>query len=123
MLTKRVLVSALIAAGAIGAVATPLSSVAEITLYVNTPPPAVRYEPVPDPRPGYVWSNGHWRHDGSQHVWSAGEWQAARPGYSYVQPRWVESSGRYGYQAPRWDRDGDGVPNRVDAAPNNPTRN
>ena len=123
MFTKRILVSALVAAGALGAVVTPLSSVAQVTVYLNTAPPPVRIEAVPAPRTGYVWSNGHWQHDGSQYVWSSGDWQAARPGHTYVQPTWVESSGRYAYQAPRWDRDGDGVSNRRDAAPDNPRRN
>jgi len=123
MFTKKVLVSALFAAGVIGAMATPLSSEAQVVLYLNTPPPAVRYEAVPTPRSGYVYSNGHWQHDGSQYVWSAGDWQAARPGYTYSQPRWVENNGRYAYQASRWDRDGDGVPNRSDRSPDNPNRN
>ena len=122
MFTRKVLVSALFAAGTIGAVATPLSSVAQVVLYLNTAPPAVRYEAVPVPRSGYVYSNGHWQHDGGQYVWSAGDWQAARPGYTYSQPTWVENNGRYAYQPSRWDRDGDGVPNRSDAAPNNPNR-
>ena len=123
MFTRKVLVSALFAAGAIGAAATPLSSVAQVVVYLNTAPPAVRYEAVPQPRSGYVWSGGHWQHDGSQHVWTAGDWQAARPGYTYSQPTWVENNGRYAYQPSRWDRDGDGVSNRRDAAPNNPYRN
>ena len=123
MLTKRVLVSALFAAGAIGAVVTPLSSVAEITVYMNTAPPAVRVEPVPEPRTGYVWTPGYWKSESTQYVWSPGAYVEARPGYTYVQPRWVEMQGRYGFEPPRWDRDGDGVPNRVDAAPGNPLRN
>ena len=120
MFMKRVLVSALLAAGMIGAVATPLSSVAQVEIQLNFGPPAARYEAVPEPRGGYVWSNGHWQHNGSAHVWAPGDWQAARPGYVYQQPAWVERDGRYSYQPSRWDRDGDGVPNRRDAAPNNP---
>ena len=121
MYTRKVLVSALLAAGTIAAVATPLSSEAQI--YLNIAPPAVRYEAVPAPRSGYVWSNGYWGYDGSQHTWTAGDWQASRPGYTYSQPRWVENNGRWGYQSSRWDRDGDGVPNRDDRFPNNPNRN
>lgn len=122
MIVKKVLVSALFTAGFIGAVATPLSSVAQVEIYLNTAPPAVRYEAVPAPRSGYVWSNGHYQSDGSTYVWTAGDWQAARPGYVYVSPQWVERGGRWNYQPSRWDRDGDGVPNRQDAAPNNPNR-
>ena len=123
MFTKRVLVSVLFAAGVIGAVATPLTSVAQVGVYLNIAPPVIRYEAVPAPRSGYVWSNGYWQYNGSQHVWVDGDWQSARPGYTYSQPQWVENNGRYAYQPSRWDRDGDGVPNRVDAAPNNPYRN
>lgn len=123
MLTKKVLISALLAAGAIGAVATPLTSVAQVGVYLNIAPPAVRYEAVPAPRSGYVWSNGYWQYDGSQHVWASGDWQPARPGYTYSQPRWVENNGRWGYHGSRWDRDGDGVPNRDDRFPDNPRRN
>ena len=82
MLTKKVLVSALIAAGAIGAAATPLSSVADITIYATTPPPAVKVETVPAPRTGYVWQNGHWKYEGSQYVWVPGEFVEVRPGYT-----------------------------------------
>jgi hypothetical protein len=46
-----------------------------------------------------------------------------------VADNWVERDGRWAYQAGRWergnrnrDRDGDGVPNRMDRAPNNPNR-
>jgi WXXGXW repeat (2 copies) len=122
LFTKKVLVSAFFAAGVIGAVATPLTSSAQAVIYLDAPPPAVRYEVVPAPRTGYVWSNGNWQYNGSQHVWTEGAWQAERPGYIYSQPRWVEDNGRWGYQASRWDRDGDGVPNRNDARPNDPTR-
>jgi len=123
MFTKKVLVSALIAAGTIGAVATPLSSEAQVGVYLNFGPPVVRYEAVPAPRSGYVWSGGHWQYDGSQHVWADGSWQESRPGYVYSQPRWIENNGRWGYQGSRWDRDGDGVPNNRDAFPNNRNRN
>jgi hypothetical protein len=122
MFTRKVLVSALLSVGTLAAVVTPLTSVAQIDVFVNTAPPAVRYEAVPAPRDGYVWSNGYWNYNGTQHVWTPGDWQASRPGYTYSQPRWVESDGRYRYQASRWDRDGDGVPNRSDRAPNDPSR-
>jgi len=123
MIAKKFLVSALLAAGTIAALATPLTSVAQVGVYLNIAPPVVRYEAVPEPRSGYVWSNGHWQYDGRQHVWADGSWQDARPGYVYSQPRWVENNGRWGYQGSRWDRDGDGVPNNRDAFPNNRNRN
>ena len=121
MFTKKVLVSALLAVGMIGAAATPLTSSAQVEVQLNFGPPVVRFEAVPAPRSGYVWSNGNWQWDGSQHVWAGGTWQAERPGYVYSQPQWVERRS-WNYQPSRWDRDGDGVPNRQDARPNDPTR-
>ena len=83
-----------------------------------------RYEVIPEPRNGYVWSDGHWQWRGDRHVWIVGNWQPERPGYAYSQPQWVQRQGGRGwdYRASRWDRDGDGVPNRQDSRPNDPTR-
>lgn len=117
MFTKKVLVSALLAAGIIGAGATPLSSVADVAVQLNVGPPPLRYEVVPGPRQGYVWAPGHWQWSGNAHVWRAGNWVQARPGYAYQQPQWVERGGRWHYQASRWDRDGDGIPNNRDRTP------
>ena len=112
MFTKRLIVSALVAAGFIGM--APVALAADVDVYVNVAPPAPQYEVVPAPRPGHIWSPGHYVYRDGRHVWVAGSYIAERPGYVYHAPRWVERSGRYYYQAPRWDRDGDGVPNRVD---------
>lgn len=124
MFMRKVLVSALFAAGMIGAVATPLPSVAAVDVQLNFGPPAARYEAVPAPRHGYVWSAGHWewRGNSKHHTWVAGSWQRERPGYAYRAPTWVEREGRWHYQASRWDRDGDGIPNNRDAHPDNRNR-
>jgi hypothetical protein len=124
MNTKKVLVSALLAAGIIGFMATPVSSIAQVEIQLNYGPPAPRYEVIPAPRNGYVWSGGHWQWRNNRHEWTAGNWQPTRPGYAYYQPRWVERDGGGGwhYRASRWDKDGDGVPNNKDRRPNDPTR-
>ena len=117
MFTKKLMVAAVLAAGMIGGVATSLPSYAEVDIQLNFGPPAPRYEVVPAPRSGYVWSAGHWQWNGNRHVWHPGNWQAAREGHIYQQPRWVENNGRWHYQASRWDRDGDGIPNNKDRTP------
>ena len=89
---------------------------------VTVAPPPPRYEVVPAARAGYVWSPGHWQWSAGRHVWVAGHWERVRVGYRYYAPRWVERGGRWYYEPPRWDRDGDGVPDRVDSRPNNPNR-
>ena len=121
MFMKKALVSALIAAGTMGAVALPLPAAAQsVDVYVLTPPPPRRAEEVPAPRSGYVWAPGHYQYRSEAYVWTPGQWEQARPGYVYRAPDWTEREGRWYYQPPRWDRDGDGVPNRSDNFPRDP---
>lgn len=54
MFIKKVLVAALLATGMAGGMTLPQTSIAAVSVYVNTPPPAVRYERVPEVRRGYV---------------------------------------------------------------------
>jgi hypothetical protein len=37
----------------------------------GTPPPAVRYEPLPPPRPSQIWVRGYWAWDGNDYRWVA----------------------------------------------------
>lgn len=88
--------------------------------YITVAPPPPRYEPVPVPRPGYIWAPGYWEWRSNRHVWIGGSWIAARPGYVYSQPHWAQRDGRWYRQEARWergpngDRDHDGIPNRYD---------
>lgn len=141
MQMKKALVAMLIAAGTIGAVAVPLTSVAAVGIQLNFGPPPARYEAIPAPRRGYVWVPGYWDWQGRHHVWVSGNWVRQRPGYAYQPHRWTERDGRWQLERGRWDRsrgrdsdrdgipnrvdrdrDGDGVPNRVDRRPDNPYR-
>lgn len=85
-------------------------------------PPPPRYERVPAPRRGMVWSQGHWEWRGHRHVWVPGQWMQVRHGHHYRQPRWVQRSDQWRFVRGGWDRDGDGVPNRHDRRPDNPYR-
>ena len=119
------LAAAAVSIPAIVAPALVMPAAAQINVDINLgPPPAPRYEVVPAPRPGYLWAPGYWRADGRQHAWQEGHWEQARPGYRYVPDRWERYSenGRekWRHQASRWDRDGDGIPNRVDRHDNRP---
>jgi hypothetical protein len=127
MLVKKVLVSALFAAGMLGAAAMPLPSAAAIDVYVNVGPPPDRYERVPDMRRGYVWAPGYWDYRGDKHHWKKGTWVRERQGYSYEPNRWVERDGRWNLERSRWsqahrDNDRDGIPNNRDRHPNDPNR-
>jgi hypothetical protein len=57
---------------------------------ITIAPPAPRYEVVPAPIPGRVWTPGHWEWRHGQYVWDAGHWVVARNGYEYREPRWVQ---------------------------------
>jgi hypothetical protein len=127
MWTRKLLLGAIVAS-ILSAVA-PIASAA-VEVYINTPPPAVRYEAVPAPRAGYIWAPGYWNWTNNRHVWNKGRWERERAGY-YYHPyrwterdngRWVREGGRWDRNRPNGDRDGDGVPNRVDRAPDNPRR-
>ena len=111
MLSRKLFASALLVAGTLAAAATPLTSAADtrVELSYGTP---VQYgnEYGYAPRSGHVWVPGHREWNGYRHAWVPGHWERAHGHRGYTQ---------YG---PRWDRDGDGVPNRYDARPNNPYR-
>jgi hypothetical protein len=117
---RKTVIAAVLAASFAG-IATPAAAV----VYVRVAPPAPRVEVMPAPRANRVWVAGHWEWRGRQHQWVPGVWIRERRGYQYVQPNWVERDGRWSMQRGTWrrgDRDGDGVPNSRDRAPNNPNR-
>ena len=141
MINKTIL-SLSLALLSLGAV-VPAASAASLTVQIA--PPAPRYEVVPQPRRGMVWTPGHWEWRQKRHVWVPGVWMKARPGYVYNQPTWQERNGKWDWRGGEWrrdnggynngrrddkyygegrrnDRDGDGVPNRFDNKPGNPNR-
>ena len=102
-----------------------VSAVAASYIDVRVGPPSPRVEVVPAARAGYVWAPGYWDWRGHRHVWVNGHWERARHGYVYHAPRWEQSNGQWRLYHGEWargDRDHDGVPNAVDAHPDNPRR-
>jgi hypothetical protein len=106
-------------------------------IIIREAPPPVREERVPGPRPGWEWAQGHWAWRHGQYVWVDGHWMRERRGEHWVADRWERRGDRWVMVAGHWERghrgegmghrglrdnDGDGVPNRFDAAPNNPYR-
>ena len=123
MLTRKIMISVVLAAGTLGAVALPLPSVgATRMISVDRAPPPPREERIPEHRRGYVWAPGYWDLKDRRHVWVKGHWIRERRGYAYVAPRWAERDGHWVLERGRWDRDGDGIPNNRDAHPNDPRR-
>ena len=121
----RKLLIAGVCVASLGGIALPMAANAQVSVYFNAAPPPPRFEAVPAARRGYVWVPGYWNAHGNRHVWQAGHWERGRVGYSYVQPYWVQRENRWELNRGRWnrgDRDGDGVRNNRDRAPNNPYR-
>lgn len=116
---------ALLIAAAVGGITQSSLAGADVRIFLNDAPPALRYEPVPQPRRGYTWAPGYWDSNRGRHAWRNGSWQRNRSGQYYVEPRWTQRDNRWELERGRWnrnDRDGDGVPNNRDRQPNNPHR-
>lgn len=124
-MTFRKSMIAVLCAASLGAIAIPTTASAEVGIFFNIAPPPNRHEVIPAPRSGYVWSSGYWNAKGKSHVWQAGHWERDRKGYHMTQPAWTQRDNRWQLQRGRWnkgDRDGDGVPDVRDRAPDNPSR-
>jgi hypothetical protein len=110
---------------------------------VQPAPPAPLYEQIPAPRAGYVWTPGHYEWRDGQYAWIRGEWMTERPGFAWRAGHWEQGTdgswqfvagnwvrtGEYAYYnngvargGPYGDRDGDGVINRDDRYPRDPSR-
>ena len=127
MFKKTILGAALAASALVGLL--PTAADAQVSIVLQNGPPQPVYEVVPAARPGYVWAPGHHQWRNNQYVWTTGQWYRERPGYNFQGAQWVQRNGRWVMTGNDWqrrgpngDRDGDGVPNRRDRAPNNPNR-
>lgn len=99
---QRQLILASLAVASIGVL--PLPAAAEVGLFVDIAPPAPVYEPVPEPRVGFVWAPGYWDYRNGRHVWAKGHWEHERKGYAYAPSRWVQHEGRWNLEHAHWDR-------------------
>jgi hypothetical protein len=128
---KKILIASIVATSF--ASVPMIVSAQQRAIVITQPPPPPREEVVPGARRGHEWAPGHWAWRNGQHVWVRGHWVRERQGQRWVPDRWVERNGRWEFVAGHWqrggrgpgarrDNDGDGVPNRQDARPNNPNR-
>ena len=124
---KKLVFTALLAAVASTSTIAPIQAQAQHTrvIVVQDEPPPLRAERTPRARRGYEWVPGYWDWNGVRHVWRPGHYERLRRGQVYRQPEWVRTPDGWELRRPGWmrrDRDGDGVPNRLDDRPNNPYR-
>jgi hypothetical protein len=87
---------------ALGAPATPYARV-DVDIDIAPPPP--RYEAVPPPRVGYVWTPGYWYWDAEHrhHIWHKGYFVREHPGEHWVPHHWTEHDGHYRYSDGHWE--------------------
>ena len=126
---KKILIASVIGASF---ASVPFAAAARTIVITEAPPPAPRQESMPEMRRGHEWAPGHYAWRNGKYVWVQGHFMRERRGMHWVADRWVEHNGRWTMVAGHWqrgngnrgmrDRDGDGVPNRMDARPNNPNR-
>lgn len=122
-MTNRKLILGSLIAALIGSTALPSIARPSVEFFVDVAPPSLRYEVARAPRVGWVWVPGYWDWRHQRHHWVRGHYVRHRPGHYYEPARWAyRGDDRYYYAQPGWrrDRDGDGVPNRFDRAPDNP---
>ncbi len=69
----------------------------------HPPIPELRPEPMPPPRPGYIWRPGHWVWGGADYVWEPGVYVLAQPGWSVWEPgSWTLREGLWVWIGPHW---------------------
>lgn len=120
--------AALIATGALAAVALPQTSSASVGIYAQFAAPVQYVDSYPAHRHGYTWVPGYWERRGYHQVWIEGTW--VREHYAHYAPqhrfeqRYYDGYRGYGgnQHRARWDSDGDGIPDRYDRHPYNPYR-
>ena len=115
---RKTLLAAMLASS-LGSFAVPAISADYSDYGYRRAPPAPRHEVVPAPRHGAVWVPGYWERRDNGYRWVKGTWVRERRGHHYEPAHWVHRDGRWYFVQGAWrpvrgDRDGDGIPNRVD---------
>ena len=72
---------------------------------VHVAPPPAHDEPVPQPRPGYVWIPGYWDWMNGRHLWAVGRWVPERRGYHWQRHLWALREGSWYQQSGSWTSD------------------
>jgi hypothetical protein len=92
---------------AASALAITIPASGQISVYIGSPPPPVRYEAVPvSPGPGFVWTAGYWGVEGNRYVWVPGRWQRppyegaywTHPHYDHYDKGWQYHEGYWGHE-------------------------
>jgi hypothetical protein len=94
----------IVAASAL-AIAIPASG--QVSIYIGSAPPPIRYEAVPaNPGPGFAWIEGYWGVEGNRYVWVPGRWQRPPyPGAYWSHPHYDHYDKGWQYHEGHWDHE------------------
>jgi WXXGXW repeat (2 copies) len=94
--------------GAAFAMALVVPASAQVSIYIRSGPPPIRYEqhtqaPI---SPGYVWVDGYWTPQGRHYQWVPGRWQQPpyegahwnHPHYDHYQQGWQLHEGHWTHE-------------------------
>ena len=90
MSMRNVMLSSCVILGSV----LPCIAQADIDIDVTTAPPALKEEPIPAARSGYVWSRGYWKWEDGRHIWVTGHWVEERPNAHWVPDQWTQDPER-----------------------------
>jgi hypothetical protein len=89
---------------ALGALALPTTSVAQVEFSITfAPPPLPVYEQPPIPAPGYLWAPGYWSYGPFGYYWVPGTWvEPPAAGLLWTPGYWGWSDGFFVWNAGYW---------------------
>jgi hypothetical protein len=97
----KLIFAALLATAIVG------TSSAQISVYIGSAPPPLRYETQgPMPGPGYTWIEGYWVPNGHHYRWVQGRWDRPpyegaywnHPHYDHYQQGWQLHEGHWDHE-------------------------
>jgi hypothetical protein len=78
----------------------------QLTVPVNTPPPADKNDGDKPAAPGfgYIWVAGYWDYLDGNYIWRAGRWVQGKADYEYVRARYEFDGKAWVFHRPHWKR-------------------
>ena len=88
-------------------VAFTVPTFAQVSLYIGSAPPPLRYERRGNaPGPGYAWVDGYWQPNGRHYRWVAGGWnQPPYEGAHWNHPHYDHRRQGWELHEGHWDHD------------------
>jgi len=78
----------------------------QVTVQVNSAPPAEKSEGAKPAAPGfgYIWVAGYWDYLDGNYIWRDGRWVQGKQDYEYVRARYEFDGKAWLFHRPHWKR-------------------